>query len=75
MGLMNRRNLFKKMPAFLIGGLASAASLPAAAGNSFKYVVPDNVKEINIKSYRDTKEVMDYNFSVTPKQSFFIKTL
>lgn len=53
-------------------GAVTTATLPALAATSYRFVVPNGVTRIRVRSYRDGDQVIDTELNVTPGQTFRI---
>lgn len=75
---MNKRELFTKLTAgvlatgplaIIMAGTSVGKSIFAKAHN---FVVPAGMTKLNIKSYKDGKQILDYTINVEPGQIFTV---
>jgi hypothetical protein len=60
--------------AAMLGALVSA-TLPASAASTYNFVVPKGVRKIRVRSYRNSKQVIDTELNVIPGQVFRIDSV
>ncbi len=51
------------------------ATLPASAASTYNFVVPKGVRKIRVRSYRNSKQVIDTELNVIPGQVFRIDSV